>query len=339
MDGRANRSEAPHSGPSYYDVVRSFATSLSPYHVYDFYIVPCLTPTLVVVLANVLHQDLFWSLDMWGESIFSRIRNVYPDIGECDRVGIVGCKKRCSHLMVTDLFWLGRGSRVRLSERSLVPGRVTDTSCALTAQQCGLLTRCNIAIPRARREEEEEEKQIGKRRKKRKARDKRYQKEERRKKERKKKEKKREKQKKDRRQRQDETKDNFGTNCQRLNEEGRAILEFCHRSRPSCSELFLQEEGRSLNYLPELWREDLSYVAMNSCGNTLAHTSKLWKGKPPLVWLVIFSSAKMPEEWRLSEVIPIYKNTRATCRLCWPPHRSIKPLCHTMTALGEEEYS
>ncbi|GJT16441.1 hypothetical protein Tco_0875147 [Tanacetum coccineum] len=42
----------------------------------------------------------------------------------------------------------------------------------------------------------------------------------------------------------------------------------------------------------------------------------------------IFTSAKMPEEWRLSEVIPIYKNTDGA--QVYSNYRGIKLLCHTM---------
>ena len=42
----------------------------------------------------------------------------------------------------------------------------------------------------------------------------------------------------------------------------------------------------------------------------------------------IWTSAKMPEEWRLSEVIPIYKN-KGDVKSC-DNYRGIKLLSHTM---------
>ncbi|GKD50313.1 hypothetical protein Tco_1279289, partial [Tanacetum coccineum] len=59
-------------------------------------------------------------------------------------------------------------------------------------------------------------------------------------------------------------------------------------------------------------------------------------GDEGIFWLTIlfnkiFTSAKMPEEWRLSEVIPIFKN-KVDAQVC-SNYRGIKLLIHTMKLL------
>ncbi|XP_070012881.1 uncharacterized protein [Nicotiana sylvestris] len=67
---------------------------------------------------------------------------------------------------------------------------------------------------------------------------------------------------------------------------------------------------------------------------------ELWRcvGRAGLEWLtelfdVIFKTNRMPEEWRWSTMVPLYKN-KGDIRSC-NNYRGIKLLSHTMKVLGE----